>query len=178
MDRRHLRLELNFICPKCYGSTPGSNPGSVGSTPTGYANYGVGSSVVERRFVVPHVGSSILLLHPSLCVISSAVEHRFDSARAGSSILSSRTSLCRRVITTTIVTKTPSPLAPILCAHMQELPSESSIRHRKTVGAPNQWSRDRVADCDTLERCCTSNRTVSSNLTDSATNSTGYSAAW
>ena len=35
--------------------------------------YGVGSSVVERRFVVPHVGSSILLLHPSLCVISSVV---------------------------------------------------------------------------------------------------------
>lgn len=27
-----------------------------------------------------------------------------------------------------------------------------------------------MADCDTLERCCTSNRTVSSNLTDSATN--------
>ena len=56
----------SFIYPKCYGSTPGSNPGSVGSTPTGYANYGVGSSVVERRFVVPHVGSSILLLHPIL----------------------------------------------------------------------------------------------------------------
>ena len=52
---------------KCYGSTTGSNPVSVGSTPTAYANYGVGSSVVERRFVVPHVGSSILLLHPSSC---------------------------------------------------------------------------------------------------------------
>ena len=25
---------------KCYGSTTGSNPVSVGSTPTAYANYG------------------------------------------------------------------------------------------------------------------------------------------
>lgn len=29
-------------------------------------------------------------------------------------------------------------------------------------------SRDRVADCDTLERCCTRKGIVSSNLTDSA----------
>ena len=53
----------------------------------------------------------------------------------------------------------PDPLCPYLNTDLQV---DSNYR------AAKQWSRDRVADCDTLERCCTSNRTVSSNLTDSA----------
>ena len=40
-----IRGRANFMYAKCYGSTTGSNPVSVGSTPTAYANYGDCSSV-------------------------------------------------------------------------------------------------------------------------------------
>jgi len=35
---------------KCYGSTTGSNPVSVGSTPTAYANYGAVYTVRVDHF--------------------------------------------------------------------------------------------------------------------------------
>lgn len=41
-------LMLNKIGDKCYGSTTGSNPVSVGSTPTSLANFGGNYYVCDK----------------------------------------------------------------------------------------------------------------------------------
>ncbi len=55
--------------PKCYGSTTGSNPVSVGSTPTGYANYGDWSVDGYMLACEAEVAGSLPVDHPRFILL-------------------------------------------------------------------------------------------------------------